>query len=133
MECSTVLQFFDFLRGNRMYRQPVPMPAGYTIATEEWVSGVLMGFEFPGVVQQPVQHSDNLFMAITTWMGGNGGGQSRMALLEKKTNNYKGKLFDNENLNRIDSGGLRKTKLMHRAVSRHFCHLFTDKMLTVEI
>lgn len=116
LECQTVLFFFDFLRGAMQFSNLPPLPLGYTAATDQWVSGVLMGYVFPGITDFPVENSDNLFVAVTRDVGGSGGGESRMALVHQGINSAKRTFFQLGTPDALRTG-IRETKVYQRSVS----------------
>ena len=122
LEAQTVLHFLDFLRGNLQYNGiDIPMPTGYTAASDEWVSVVLMDITWAGsslTVQQIPGSVSLLDAIIDTAIGGMSSvGQSRMALLYAGTNLLKGILFRFDRLTTVDPG-LRLSKILQRNVSR---------------
>ncbi|MCJ1383204.1 hypothetical protein MMC17_006317 [Xylographa soralifera] len=122
-EAQTVLYFLDFLRGGQSYGGLPNMPTGYQAATNNWVSGVLVGYPLPNALPFGVEQSANLFQAISRDLGGNGEGLSRLALLYGDINGQKGQFFQLNFPSLLNSAGLRATKISQRNIAGVFQYL----------
>lgn len=108
-----MIQFLNFLRKG-------PLPAGYTRATDKWVSGALM--ELPGGGNAvPVSSSTCLWYEMTKSLGGSGGGgEGRLALLYEPINIKKGAFFRlATGLGEVESTN-RASRILQRNVSSLF-------------
>ena len=109
------------------------MPIGYSAASEDWVSGVLLGLAKAPYSAVPVGGFDSLWERLVIEIGGKDSGHNynvmdRMAMLYGTVNNLKGQFFKNKLpiiFERPSNGKVVKTphfamletKRKHRSVS----------------
>jgi chitinase len=121
LETQTVLHFLDFLRGSRQFTKiQIQLPAGYTVASDNWVNDVLLNWGAGNFAAQPVSGKNCVLEAITDLAIGDSSsaGRGRMALLYKGVNNDKGHFFRFDTLGTLDgTGKVRASKIIQRNVS----------------
>ncbi|KAG4435143.1 hypothetical protein IFR05_009375 [Cadophora sp. M221] len=119
-EAQIVKEFMEMLRG----RGSIPLPTGYTAASDQWVSTFLIGLGTPPVTPLVVENSPTLLVALSRNLGGNGN-EGRLAILHKGINNKKGKMFSFDDFDYTQSG-IRATKRYQREVAGVFLYMSDD-------
>ena len=90
-EANMLISFFQYLRGDTKF----PFPSGYSKATEEWISGRLLGtVKYSGTFPPlAVDGAGSLWFALTRCLGGSGSGENRLALVDSRINGRKKSFF----------------------------------------
>lgn len=110
-EANFITAFLTFLING-------PLPAGYTTASRQWVSEVLVGVPTTANAIQ-IDNADSLFYDMTRALGGNGGGKDRLALLYGDINSKKRAFMQLNDVDQEDRSSNLASRRLHRNVSGH--------------
>ncbi|KAG8160926.1 hypothetical protein KVR01_009190 [Diaporthe batatas] len=117
-EANFITAFLEFLING-------PLPAGYTAATRQWVSEVLVGVPTTANAVQ-IDNADSLFFDMTRALGGNGGGKSRLALLYGDINSKKRAFMQLNDVDQEDRSSNLASRRLHRNTYGVFSYMKQD-------